>query len=100
MQHQGNHKDYERALHSHEEAFSIEVFDRIFKGENAIKVFREYRGLTQQELGAKAGISTPYLSQLEHDKRTPSMGTLKALAAALTVDGALLFPQGCLTKED
>lgn len=55
----------------------------IMDGKNPIKVWREYRGLAQQELAQQAGISAAYLSQIESGKRTGSAEVLGAIAAAL-----------------
>jgi transcriptional regulator with XRE-family HTH domain len=41
--------------------------------------------LTQQQLAAKAGISKPYLSQLESGKRRGGLGVLKKIAQALNI---------------
>jgi DNA-binding XRE family transcriptional regulator len=68
-----------------DELVPSEVVYAILDGENAIKVWREYRGLSQQEVAEKAGISVPYLSQLETNKRTGSLDVLTAIAAVLQV---------------
>ncbi len=44
----------------------------IADGENPIRVWREYRGMTQAHLAKVAEISVPYLSQLESGKRKGS----------------------------
>src|SRR6266542_5836559 len=45
-----------------------EIVRRELAGESPLKLWREQRGLTQEELAGKAGISKPYLSQLETGK--------------------------------
>ena len=64
------------------------VADRIMNGESEVRVFREHRGLTQAELAEAAGISIPYLSQIEARRRRPSTSVLHRLAArpAVTID--------------
>jgi DNA-binding XRE family transcriptional regulator len=62
-----------------------EIVRRELEGESPIKLWREYRGLTQQELGKLAGISKPYLSQIETGKRQGTVETLTAIAHALEV---------------
>jgi DNA-binding XRE family transcriptional regulator len=57
----------------------------ILDGKNPIKVWREYRGLTQQQLADKAKISKPYLSQIETGKRTGTTEILSTIAKALDV---------------
>ena len=68
-----------------EELISDEYAIRLIKGENPIYVWREYRGYTQAELAKTVGISTPYLSQLEHGDRQASAKTLAKLANKLSI---------------
>jgi DNA-binding XRE family transcriptional regulator len=68
-----------------EELIPSEVVYAILDGENPIKVWREYRGLTQQQLAGKVKISKPYLSQIETGKRTGTTEILSAIAKALDV---------------
>jgi transcriptional regulator with XRE-family HTH domain len=51
-----------------------------------IRALRRKAGLTLQALADQAGISVGFLSQVERDKATPSLGTLANLAAALGID--------------
>ena len=68
-----------------EELIPAEVVYAILDGENPIKVWREYRELTQQQLADTAGISKPYLSQIETGKRMGTAEILSAIAKALDV---------------
>jgi DNA-binding XRE family transcriptional regulator len=68
-----------------EEVIPSEVVYAILDGESPIKVWREYRGFSQQELASAVGISAPYLSQIEAGKRTGSTEVLMAIAEALGV---------------
>jgi DNA-binding XRE family transcriptional regulator len=77
---------YDRAKSTPQEFIPVAVVDRLIDGESPIRVYREYRGLTQEQLAARAGIAKPFLSQLETGARKPSVETAKALAAALEVD--------------
>lgn len=61
------------------------ILRRELAGESPIKLWREHRGLTQQELADRAGISKPYLSQIEGGKRQGTVETLSALARSLDV---------------
>lgn len=61
------------------------VANAILDGEQPVKAWREHRGMTQDALAAKAGISKPYLCQIENRKRVGAIKTLKAIAAALAV---------------
>ena len=82
-------RDYDRIMaaieRGEEELIPSEVVDALIDGENPVKVWREFRGLTQQQLADAAGISKPYLSQIETGKRKGSTGILSALAKALKV---------------
>ena len=75
-----------------DELVPSKVVYAILDGENAIKVWREFRGMSQQELAEKAGISVPYLSQLETSKRTGSLEVLSSLAKALRVSLENIVP--------
>lgn len=66
-----------------EELIPSEVLYAILDGENPIRVWRRYRQLTQRQLAQMAGISVPYLSQLETGKRSGTAQVLIAIAAAL-----------------
>lgn len=62
-----------------------EIVRRELAGESAVKLWREHLGLTQQELANRAGISKPYLSQIESGKRQGTVDTLSAIALSLNV---------------
>lgn len=68
-----------------EELVPAEVLYAIMDGGNPIKVWREYRGMTQQQLAEQVGISVPYLSQLETEKRKGSLEVIAAIAKVLHV---------------
>ena len=50
-----------------------------------IRLFRQEKSLTVQQLAEHAELSAPYVSQLEHGKASPSIATLRRLAKALDV---------------
>jgi DNA-binding XRE family transcriptional regulator len=77
---------YDAAIAAAEEHFPIVVADRLMAGEHPVKVFREYRGLTQKQLAKAAGLDAVYLSQIETGKRRGSTETLRKLARALDLD--------------
>ncbi len=62
-----------------------EIIRRELAGESPIKLWREHRSLTQQELAKRVGISKPYLSQLETGKRQGTVETISAVARELDV---------------
>jgi DNA-binding XRE family transcriptional regulator len=72
-------------IRGEEELIPSEIVDAILDGQTPIKVFREYRLLTQHDLADKVGISVPYLSQIETQKRQGSIRVLTAIARALNV---------------
>ena len=79
-------REYDKAIEAvkqGEELVPGEVVYAILDGGNPIRVWREYRGYTQQELAQAAGISKPYLSQIETGKRTGTTEALSAVAKAL-----------------
>ena len=79
-------REYDKAIEAvkqGEELIPSEVVYAILDGENPIRVWREHRGYTQQELAETAGISKPYLSQIETGKRTGTTEVLSAIANAL-----------------
>ena len=45
------------------------VMRRLVDGENPLKVYREWRGLTQQALAEQAGVTPGYISQVERGSR-------------------------------
>jgi len=68
-----------------EELLPSEMVHRLLDGENRVVVWREHRGMTAKELAEAAGITQPYLSQIETGKRDGTVGTMKKIAAALKV---------------
>jgi transcriptional regulator with XRE-family HTH domain len=56
-----------------------------------LKRLREARGMTQQELADKAGISREHLARLEGARHDPTLGLLERLAKALRVKVARLL---------
>lgn len=69
-----------------EELIPAELVNRIIDGENKVRVWREYRGMTTKDLASAAKIAAAYLSQIETGARDGTVETYKKLAAALRVD--------------
>lgn len=61
----------------------LEWAKRILEGENAVRVWRAFRGLSLRALARKAGVSAGYLSEIEAGKKPGSVEAYKALAEAL-----------------
>ncbi|MEM8833442.1 MAG: helix-turn-helix transcriptional regulator [Pseudomonadota bacterium] len=58
--------------------------------DSAIKIVRKFRGMTQADLADAAGISRPYLTEIETGKKDGSVRALKAIAGALDVSLEIL----------
>jgi len=58
-----------------------------------IKAQREAAQVSVRQLAEKAGVSNPYLSQIERGLRKPSAGVLNQLAKALRVSAEVLYVQ-------
>jgi transcriptional regulator with XRE-family HTH domain len=54
---------------------------------------RELAELSMRQVAAMAGISNPYLSQIEHGLRAPSADVLETIAATLGVSAETLRPR-------
>ena len=77
---------YDRAVAKPLTFVPAETVDRILAGECPVRVWREHRKMTQQQLADRAGLSKPYISQIESKAREPSLHALRRLAGALEVD--------------
>ena len=66
---------------------------RLLRGEeHPMRLWREYRGLTQEALAERAGVGKSYLSQIESGKKTGSARLLRDLAGILRVEIDDLIP--------
>lgn len=69
-----------------DEVIPTVIFDRLSSGENPLRVWREYRGMTQQTLADAAGVGKSYISQLESGTKTGAVRTPRSLAKVLKLD--------------
>ncbi|OLP62629.1 transcriptional regulator [Xaviernesmea oryzae] len=69
-----------------EETWPHELVVELMNTDSPIRTYRTYRNLTVSELAAAAGISQPYLSEIEAGKKTGSVDVLKRIAGVLKVD--------------
>lgn len=76
-------RDY---LDSPSETFPMEVVLALLEGKSPIKVYREYRGMSQVSLAQKVNVSKQYISQLENRGRAGTTKVLKAIAKTLKID--------------
>ena len=80
-------RDFREAKALDEESFPSEVVNRlVLNKENPIKVFREYRGLTQEQLADKTGVQRADLAAMETGQKPGSTKTLTAIAEVLELD--------------
>lgn len=69
-----------------EELIPADVVDRLLDGDNPVRVWREYRGLSAAGLAKACGVTAAAISQIESGKRRPSVTLLKKIAHTLDVD--------------
>lgn len=68
-----------------EEYVPMELVNRLIDGENALRVWRQYRKLSIGQLADRTGVNKAMISQLENDKAFGRPATWRALADALAV---------------
>lgn len=79
------------AAQARESGLPQDLLDDVFaRREHPVKILRKFRGLTQEGLAQAAGLSRPYLTEIETGKKEGSLSALKAVAAALDVPAGLL----------
>jgi DNA-binding XRE family transcriptional regulator len=69
-----------------DEALPQAVAQRLLNDEAPLRVWREYRGLTQTQLAEMAGVTQAMVTMIETGRRKGQTPTLKRLADALGVD--------------
>lgn len=82
---------FDKAVHELEsgqdELLPADIAKRLVGGkENRMKIWREYRGFTQEQLAEQAGISQGQVALIEGGKREGKVSVLKNLAKALNVE--------------
>lgn len=80
----------DKALADGEPSWPKEVVDRLVNGNNAVRVFREWKGETQVDLAARSGLSQGHISDIESGRRTGTAAALRQIADALGVPLDLL----------
>lgn len=68
-----------------EELVPSDFVNRLLNGENALRVYRDLRGLTQAALAEKSGVNRVTVAEIETGRKQGSITTLRALASALDV---------------
>ncbi|HJT12188.1 MAG TPA: helix-turn-helix transcriptional regulator [Dongiaceae bacterium] len=74
-----------------ESTLPFQVVKRM-RTENRIKVLREHRQMTQQDLADAAGMNRLYLSQIETGRATGGLKTLTRIAKVLQAPLDMLLP--------
>jgi predicted transcriptional regulator len=75
-----------RIASGEDELIPFEIIERRLAGESTVKIWREYRGLTQEGLSKKSKVSRSMIAAIEAKHKTGGIATLKKLAGALKVD--------------
>lgn len=68
-----------------EELVPADYANRLLNGESPLRVYRDWRGLTQASLAARAGVNRVTVSEIETGRKQGSVTTLRVLANALDV---------------
>ncbi len=68
-----------------DELIPLEITERRLRGEPALRIWREYRHLTQEQLAKKSKVSRALIAAIETNRKAGSISTLKKLGAALDV---------------
>lgn len=69
-----------------DEVVPASIAHRVVAGGNPIKVWREYRGLSQTALADRSGLSQSYVAMLEGGSRKGTTENLSRLAEVLDVE--------------
>lgn len=75
-----------------EEVIPASVVDRLLDGEPPLRVWREFRNLTQSDLARISGVDRTQIVDLDAGRKEGSVFTLRKLAAALRVSVDDIIP--------
>ena len=80
---------YDRAVEAlaagDDELLPAELARRLVAGEAPVRIWREFRGLTQMALAEKSGVNRVQIANIESGSRSGSVETVRKLARALDV---------------
>jgi DNA-binding XRE family transcriptional regulator len=68
-----------------DELIPLQIIERGLKGESVLRIWREHRKLTQEQLAKKSNVSRALIAAIETSRKAGSVSTLKRLGAALDV---------------
>lgn len=83
---------YDAAMSDDGEVLPHEVVRRLVEGDAPLRVWREFRGMTQSELAQRAGVDKTYVSQIESGRKSGSVKVINQLAEVLGVTLDDLIP--------
>lgn len=82
-------RTYDRAMADiaagRDELVPSEVAKRLVSGENPLRVWREFRGMTQAALSGASGVNRVQIADIEAGRKNGSVETVCKLAAALGI---------------
>lgn len=76
---------YDRAMSDTSDSLPHQFMIRLIEGDNPLTVFRNWRGHNQSELARISQVNRIQIADIESDRKTGSVKTLKKLADALGV---------------
>jgi DNA-binding XRE family transcriptional regulator len=68
-----------------DELVPLEITERRLRGEAALRIWREYRKFTQEQLAKRSKVSRALIAAIETNRKAGSVSTWKKLGAALDV---------------
>lgn len=68
-----------------DELIPAEYVNRLLNGDSPVRVYRDLRGLTQNNLAERAGVNRVTVAEIETGRKQGSVATLRKLADALGV---------------
>jgi DNA-binding XRE family transcriptional regulator len=74
-----------RLQNGEDELIPLAIAERRLRGEPALRIWREHRKLTQEQLAKKAKVSRALIAAIETKRKAGSVSTWKRLGAALDV---------------
>jgi DNA-binding XRE family transcriptional regulator len=74
-----------RLENGEDELIPLDITERRLRGEPSLRIWREHRGLTQEQLAKMAKISRALIAAIETKRKAGSVSTWKRLGAVLNV---------------
>jgi DNA-binding XRE family transcriptional regulator len=68
-----------------DELIPAEFANRLLNGDSPLRVYRDLRSLTQNDLAGRAGVNRVTVAEIETGRKQGSVATLRKLAGALGV---------------